>query len=296
MAAGILQQTQKTERMRVTSTEERLKIAERQLTERSKELHFLREVSHIVDSAKNIEEIITNVIRAIPGAFRYPDITCARITLNGEEFTSPSFQETEWKIQRNLMSDSRVIGTVEICLLQKPGEETTGPFIKEEEALLECVSERLSKVIERVWSEAILIQKTKEIISLSAPVTQVWENLLILPLIGTLDSERTLQIMEQLLVEIRKTGSRYIIMDATGVGTIDSAVAANILKTSSAVKMLGSRMIFTGIKPEIAMTMVHLGIDLQDIVTRATLQEGIEYALNAMGLAIVPKESLQTVR
>lgn len=280
----------------MTSPEEKLKIVEQELRERTKELHLLREVSHIVDSAQSTEEIIEKIVAALPAAFRFPEETVARITLNGEEYSSPAFQATEWKIQRNLRNNSRVIGSIEIFLLQKQEGATDAPFVKEEEDLLECVSERLSKVIERVWSEEILIQKTKEIISLSTPVTQVWENLLILPLIGTLDSERTLQIMEQLLVQIRKTGSRYIIMDATGVGTIDSAVAANILKTSSAVKMLGSRMIFTGIKPEIAMTMVHLGIDLKDIITRATLQEGIEYALNAMGLAIVPKESLQTGR
>jgi len=280
----------------LTSPEEKLKIAEQELRERTKELHFLQEVSHIVDSAQCTEEILEKIVTALPAAFRNPEQTVARIILNGEAFTSPTFQETEWKIKHNLLNESRVIGSVEICLLQKPKGKNAVPFIKEETELLECVSERLSKVIERVWSEAILIQKTKEIISLSTPVTQVWENILILPLIGTLDSERTLQIMEQLLVRIRKTGSRYIIMDATGVGTIDSAVAANILKTSSAVKMLGSRMIFTGIKPEIAMTMVHLGIDLQDIITRATLQEGIEYALDAMGLAIVPKASLQTER
>lgn len=278
------------------STEDKLKIAEKELRERKKELHLLHEVSHIVDNSQNIEEIIGKLITAIPDAYQYPEHTGVRILLKGEEFCTPTFKETEWKLSHDIHSEGRTIGTIEICLLYRPPGETAEPFLKEEEQLLECVSERLSKVIERVWSEEILIQKTKEIISLSTPVTQVWENLLILPLIGTLDSERTLQIMEQLLVQIRKTGSQYIIMDATGVGTIDSAVAANILKTSSAVKMLGSRMIFTGIKPEIAMTMVHLGIDLQDIITRATLQEGIEYALNAMGLVIVSKKTLNGER
>jgi anti-anti-sigma regulatory factor len=279
----------------MTSTEEKLKIAEQELQERTKELHLLRDVSHIVDSAQSADEIIERIVNALPTAFRYPEQTVARITTNGEEVCTNAFTETEWTIAHDLYNDSRVIGSIEVSLLQNPVGPAE-PFTREEKELLECVAERLSKVIERVWSEEILIHKTKEILSLSTPVTKVWENILILPLIGTLDSERTLQIMEQLLIEIRKTGSRYIIMDATGVGTIDSAVAANILKTSSAVKMLGSRMIFTGIKPEIAMTMVHLGIDLQDIITRATLQEGIEYALNAMGFAIVPKESLQTVR
>ena len=280
----------------MTSTEDKIKTLEHELRERKKELHLLEEVSHIVDSARSIEEIIEQVICAIPDAFQDPENTCARIFLNGEEFCTPNFKETEWKISQDLMNESRVIGHIEIYLLKSTSGKTAEPFLKEETEILVSISERLSKVIKRIWSEEMLIQKTKEILSLSAPVTQVWENLLILPLIGTLDSERTLQIMEELLIQIQKSGSRYIIMDATGVGTIDSAVAANILKTSSAVKMLGSQMIFTGIKPEIAMTMVHLGIDLQDIITRATLQEGIEYALNAMGLAIVPRQSLHTGR
>jgi rsbT co-antagonist protein RsbR len=174
---------------------------------------------------------------------------------------------------------------------ERPGFDEN-PFLKEEEKLLKTISERISKIIERIWSEEALVEKTKEIIKLSTPVTQIWNDILILPLIGTLDSERTLQMMEELLIKIRETGARFIIMDATGVGTIDSAVAANILKTSQAVKMLGSHMIFTGIKPEVAMTMVHLGIDLGDIITRATLQEGVEYALDEKGLAIVKKSMI----
>jgi rsbT co-antagonist protein RsbR len=145
-------------------------------------------------------------------------------------------------------------------------------------------------------SENLLRLKIQEIISLSTPITQVRKGILTLPLIGTLDSDRTMQIMEHLLIKIRATSAKHIIMDATGVGTIDSAVAANILKTSRAVKMLGSQMIFTGIKPDIAMTMVHLGIDLEDVVTRATLEEGIEYALNAMGEVIVQKNTLMDPR
>ncbi len=272
------------------STEEKLKIAERELQIKTKELNLFHQISRIVQKSGTIEETITDILDAIPDAFQETENTCAQILLKGEAYTSHNFIETEWQMSRGLHVEGREIGTIEVFLLK--GKKGEASFLKEEELLLEIVTERLSKIIERMWTENILRQKIQEIVSLSTPITQIRKDLLILPLIGTLDSERTMQIMEQLLIKIRATGAKYIIMDATGVGTIDSAVAANILKTSRAVKMLGSQMIFTGIKPEIAMTMVHLGIDLGDIITRATLQEGIEYALNATGLVIVPKTAL----
>ena len=276
------------------STEEKLKIAEREIQIKTKELNFFHQISRIVESSGTIEETITGILKAIPGAYQNTGNTCARILLKGEAFTSDNFIETEWKMSYDLRVEGRVVGAIQVFLLK--GKKGEASFLKEEELLLESAAERLSKVIERMWSENILRQKIQEIISLSTPITQIRKNLLILPLIGTLDSERTIQIMEHLLIKIRATGAKYIIMDATGVGAIDSAVAANILKTSRAVKMLGSQMIFTGIKPEIAMTMVHLGIDLEDIITRATLQEGIEYALNATGLVIVPRTALADAR
>ncbi|UUX93341.1 STAS domain-containing protein [Methanoplanus endosymbiosus] len=268
-------------------TEEQLK---KELTEREKELVFLHSISNIVDSqGKNADNIIVEIIKRLPGALQYPDIACAEVNLKGQKFRTEPFRETEWNMSEQLKVEGRAVGEITVYYMEeKPGFDKD-PFLKEEKTLLEILSERMSKIIERMWSEEALLEKTKEIIKLSTPVTQIWKDILILPLIGTLDSERTLQMMEELLIKIRDTGARFIIMDATGVGTIDSAVAANILKTSQAVKMLGSHMIFTGIKPEVAMTMVHLGIDLGDITTRATLQEGVEYALNEKGLTIVRK-------
>lgn len=271
----------------MNKTEEQLK---KELTEREKELAFLHSISDIVDShGKNINEIILGIIKRLPGALQHTDIACVEVNVKGQKIRTEPFRETEWYMSNQLKVEGRAVGEISVYYMEeKPGFDEN-PFSKEERTLLETISERISKIIERIWSEEALLEKTKEIIKLSTPVTQIWKDILILPLIGTLDSERTLQMMEELLIKIRDTGARFIIMDATGVGTIDSAVAANILKASQAVKMLGSHMIFTGIKPEVAMTMVHLGIDLGDITTRATLQEGVEYALNEKGLAIVKK-------
>ncbi len=278
----------------MSSTEEKLKIAEREIQIKAKQLNFFHQISRIVESSGTIDEIINGILKAISAACQKTENTCVRILLKGEAYTSNNFIETEWMISSDLRAEGRVVGAVQVFLLEgKKGEIL---FLEEEKLILEDVAERLSKVIERMQSENLLRLKIQEIISLSTPITQVRKGILTLPLIGTLDSDRTMQIMEHLLIKIRATSAKHIIMDATGVGTIDSAVAANILKTSRAVKMLGSQMIFTGIKPDIAMTMVHLGIDLEDVVTRATLEEGIEYALNAMGEVIVQKNTLMDPR
>ncbi|MGC9435899.1 MAG: STAS domain-containing protein [Methanomicrobiales archaeon] len=132
--------------------------------------------------------------------------------------------------------------------------------------------------------------KAKDLLDLSTPVTQIWDGLLVLPIIGTMDSARTAMMMEQVLVKIRDTSAKYVIMDTTGVAVIDTAVAANLFKAASAVKLLGAEMILTGLRPEVAMTMVHLGVDMGSVTTRATLKDGIAYAFARMGLAIGGKQ------
>ncbi len=167
------------------------------------------------------------------------------------------------------------------------------PMRRYTEATEKQILIRFEDVTEQKKAEKTLKLKTKEILELSTPVTKIWDEILVLPLIGTLDSHRANQMMEQLLEVIRDTGARYIIMDGTGMGAIDTAVAAHMLKATSAVKLLGAQVIMTGIRPDVAMTMVHLGIELGDIMTRATLQEGVQYAMNARGYVIVPRQALE---
>jgi rsbT co-antagonist protein RsbR len=124
------------------------------------------------------------------------------------------------------------------------------------------------------------IRKQQEVIGeLSTPVIQVWEGILALPLIGTIDSHRTLQIMESLLDRIVKTQSRVVIMDITGVPVVDTQVANHLIKTMQAARLLGAKSILVGISPSIAQTLVHLGVDLATITTGATLKNGLEIAL-----------------
>jgi len=113
-------------------------------------------------------------------------------------------------------------------------------------------------------------------------------------MIGTLDAERANKMIEQLLDAISRERARSIIMDGTGITHIDEMVATHIIKATTAVKLLGSQVIMTGVKPEVAMMMVKLGIDLKDIVTRATLQEGVQYALDSRGYMVVSKSSIMS--
>jgi len=127
--------------------------------------------------------------------------------------------------------------------------------------------------------EEKITAQSQELLESGTPVLQIWENVLVAPLIGTLDSNRTQLFMEKLLQEIVKTGSEVAIIDITGVPTIDSMTSQHLVETISAVKMLGALVVLTGVRPEIAQALVHLGIDMSDITTRSSLSSGLKFAL-----------------
>jgi anti-anti-sigma regulatory factor len=132
------------------------------------------------------------------------------------------------------------------------------------------------------------IQKQQEAINeLSTPVIKVWENLLVLPIIGTLDSQRTQRMMESLLQQIVATGSKIAILDITGVPVVDTMVANHLIKTITAAGLMGAECILSGISPSIAQTIVHLGIDLSGVKTKSTMMEAMRYAIRANGQRIV---------
>lgn len=134
--------------------------------------------------------------------------------------------------------------------------------------------------------EELIMRQTDEITDISTPVIKVWDGILALPIIGTLDSARTQVVMENLLQEIVKTGSVIAILDISGVPTVDSLVAQNLLKAVSATRLMGADCIISGIRPEIAQTIVHLGIDLSQVITKATLASALQYAFKALRLEV----------
>lgn len=137
--------------------------------------------------------------------------------------------------------------------------------------------------------EEVILRQTDEISEISTPVIQVWEGVLALPIIGTLDSARTQVVMENLLQEIVETGSSIAILDISGVPAVDSLVAQHLIKTVSATRLMGAECIISGIRPEIAQTVVHLGIDLSHIITKASLADALNTAFGMMQLNVVKR-------
>jgi rsbT co-antagonist protein RsbR len=134
--------------------------------------------------------------------------------------------------------------------------------------------------------EDVILRQTSEITEISTPVIKVWEGILALPIIGTLDSARTQVVMENLLQEIVETGSTIAILDISGVPAVDSLVAQHLIKTVAATRLMGAECIISGIRPEIAQTIVHLGIDLSNIVTKASLASALRYSFGLLQIQV----------
>ena len=153
------------------------------------------------------------------------------------------------------------------------------------------VSSSIRDVTERKLAEARILKQGQEILEMATvPVVQVWEGIVLVPLIGTLDSQRTQQLMERLLQRVSETASPVALLDITGVPTVDTQTAQHLIETISAVRLLGSEVILTGVRPTIAQTLVHLGIDLSSVLTRSSLTAGLRVALDLLNLNVVPKD------
>ena len=134
--------------------------------------------------------------------------------------------------------------------------------------------------------EAVIQRQQEEMLELSTPVVKLWDGVLALPMIGTLDSQRTQVVMESLLERIVETSAEIAIIDITGVPTVDTLVAQHLLKTVTAIRLMGADAIISGVRPQIAQTIVHLGLDLQGIVTKANLADALALALKRTGVTV----------
>lgn len=135
--------------------------------------------------------------------------------------------------------------------------------------------------------DQIIVRQQQELLELSTPVVKLWDGILALPLIGTLDSARTQVVMENILQKIVDTGAAIAIIDITGVPTVDTLVAQHLMKTIAAARLMGADCIISGIRPQIAQTIVHLGVNLEDVMTKATLADAFVVALERTGTAVV---------
>jgi rsbT co-antagonist protein RsbR len=134
--------------------------------------------------------------------------------------------------------------------------------------------------------EEVISRQQRELLELSTPVVELWEGILALPLIGTLDSSRTQVVMESLLEKIVSSGAALAIIDITGVPTVDTLVAQHLMKTVAAARLMGADCIISGIRPQIAQTIVHLGVDLSQVITKSSLADAFVVALKRTGSRI----------
>jgi rsbT co-antagonist protein RsbR len=134
--------------------------------------------------------------------------------------------------------------------------------------------------------EDVIERQSRELLELSTPVVELWDDIVALPLVGTLDSQRTQVVMETLLQKIVQTGASIAIIDITGVPTVDTLVAQHLLKTVAATRLMGADCIISGIRPQIAQTIVHLGVNLGEVTTKATLADAFQVALKRTGASI----------
>jgi rsbT co-antagonist protein RsbR len=138
--------------------------------------------------------------------------------------------------------------------------------------------------------EDLISRQQQDLLELSTPVVQLWDGILALPLIGTLDSARTQVVMQNLLDAIVKTRSDFAIIDITGVPVVDTLVAQHLLKTVAAARLMGAECMISGIRPQIAQTIIHLGVDLSDVITKATLADAFAMTLRRGGFSIVREQ------
>lgn len=156
--------------------------------------------------------------------------------------------------------------------------------------LLDRVQERLVHAYIELRDEVIQ-RHQEEVLELSTPVVKLWDGILALPLIGTLDSRRAQLVLETLLERIAATGSRMAIIDITGVPTVDTLVAQNLIKAVTATKLMGAECILSGIRPQIAQTIVQLGVDLSEVTTKSSLADAFLAALERFDYTVERAES-----
>ena len=147
--------------------------------------------------------------------------------------------------------------------------------------------ERMARLQAAVEDKERLLKTVGE---LSSPVIQVWEDVLVMPLVGAIDSTRAARIMEDLLTGITKYQAEIVIIDITGVPVVDTSVANHLVQTIKAASLLGAKCVVVGISSEVAQSLINLGVDLSGVVTRSNLQAGVWYAMEMMGLEVVPKK------
>jgi rsbT co-antagonist protein RsbR len=267
--------------------------------------------------SKSESSVLTEWIKEMAGATRRTDLMndselrsqCSKflkLLREGAESGSSDVQTASWQPLRELLTE---ISRSRAQQGFTPTETATFVLSVKKplfELLRDYVGNDANSVAAELWStselidslglftaemylktrEEVIRRQQEEMLELSTPVVKLWDGILALPIIGTLDSARTQVVMETLLENIVKTNSRVAIIDITGVPTVDTVVAQHLLKTVTAARLMGADCIISGVRPQIAQTIVHLGINLLDVTTKATLADAFSVALDRTGLSL----------
>jgi len=279
-----------------------------------------RQVSALL--TRNEETFVNEWLRQMSGATRRSDLMketelrtqCSQFLrllqngLNGGDF---NFQSSTWDKIREMLSEisrSRAIQgftPAETASFVFSAKRPLFTLIRQEfgidadslaaqmwatTELLDAMGLYTAEVFQKSREDVIRRQQ-EELLELSTPVVKLWDGVLALPIIGTLDSARTQVVMESLLQAIVQTNSRVAIIDITGVPTVDTVVAQHLLKTVTAARLMGADCIISGVRPQIAQTIVHLGINLTDVATKATLAAAFQIALQRLGVSFVKEQN-----
>lgn len=194
-------------------------------------------------------------------------------------FNSPHCETADCRMQMALASGSSCVARNEISLNGRtvPIEYTATP-LKDRKGNIIGGVEYIVDITERVRYEQKLREQSKTIQEISTPAIKLWDKIVVLPVVGVVDSLRAQQMMTAMLNKITETSSKVIILDIQGVAAVDTAVANHLIKITKATKLMGCRCIISGISPAVAQTLVHLGIDLGEVVTNSTLQDALQDA------------------
>lgn len=268
--------------------------------------------------AKNEETILAEWMREMTGSVRRIDLIkdselraqCAQFLQfmkDGLETGNVNFQSSIWEKTREMLAD---LSRGRAALGFTPSETASFVFSMKRplftQVRQDCKDDAES-LAEQMWiitelldsmglyttevfqksREEMIRRQQEELLELSTPVVKLWDGVLALPVIGTLDSARTQVVMESLLQAIVDTNSRIAIIDITGVPTVDTVVAQHLLKTVTAARLMGADCIISGVRPQIAQTIVHLGINLLDVTTKANLASAFALALRKLGITFV---------
>jgi rsbT co-antagonist protein RsbR len=213
--------------------------------------------------------------------------------VNGEEWAPVKDQLNELSRSRALAGFSPAETAMFVFSLKQPlFQRMRGDLRNDPEALAEetwrasVLLDKLGLLTTEIYQQSredVISRQQRELLELSTPVVELWDDIVALPLVGTLDSNRTQIVMETLLQKIVDTGAAIAIIDITGVPTVDTLVAQHLLKTVAATRLMGADCIISGIRPQIAQTIVHLGVNLGEVTTKATLADAFQVALKRTG-------------